>query len=456
MKRLTGILVLLLCCLSPAARAQAHKVDIVKVKGGGYQMRVDGKPFFADGASFYPSQNCYGDIADSGANTVRTYTTTLDAKPMLDKIAASGLMLHAGLGFKSVRSGYYAKNEAEAIRTQEERILKVVEKFKGHPAILCWCIGNEIEIGHMDKPLTAQYESIQRLAERIHEIDPLHPVTLAVVDGFPDAKVEGLMEICTDLDFLSVNGYLGKGGDFRMVRQIDEAGWKRPWMSTELGPEGWWLHADLGEGRFTPWGCVVDDTSTEKEEKYATCLAACKASPRCIGALTFLWGWQNGPRDEILEWYGLLDSDRYTYGAVDRMQTFWTGHSPRACAPRIESRDDVTLDGLTASQGIQVQPGSEHTAAVRAGNPAGVALRYHWRIIAERSRSMDNTLARGISGLIADDGHAEIHFTAPSKPGAYRLYIHVYDDVNRKAAYAGIPFLVEGEAAALSDLGGRP
>ncbi len=54
------------------------------------------------------------------------------------------------------------------------------------------------------------------------------------------------------------------------------------------------------------------------------------------------------------------------------------------------------------------------------------------------------------------DGSKKLVFQAPSESGAYRLYIHVYDDVNHKAAYAGIPFLVKGDARERGDLGGRP
>ena len=83
-------------------------------------------------------------------------------------------------------------------------------------------------------------------------------------------------------------------------------------------------------------------------------------------------------------------------------------------------------------------------------------MRYHWRVIPERSRRADNKFHDGIEGLIANNGKTKINFIAPYKPGAYRLYVHVYDDVNKKAAYASIPFYVNGNADDLEDYGGRP
>ena len=49
----------------------------------------------------------------------------------------------------------------------------------------------------------------------------------------------------------------------------------------------------------------------------------------------------------------------------------------------------------------------------------------------------------GIAGLIAEDGKAEVTFTAPSEKGGYRLYVFVTDEVNKKSALACIPFLVK-------------
>lgn len=435
-----------------------HHVTIQKDKTTkSWQMLVDGKPFFAQGASYYVSQKSfYGMQARFGANSARCFGLFQGAGPMLDQFADAGLMIHAGLGFKSMRSGYYNENEKKAIVEQEDNILDLVRKFKDHPAILCWCIGNEFEIGQASKPLTAQWESIERLTEEIHEIDPHHPVTLAIVDGYQQNKIKALTEICTDLDFISVNGYVSNGGEFRLIRQLDEIGWEKPFMTSELGPAGWWLGENLGEGRYLPWGAVVDLTSTEKENEYLRCMQMCKEDKRCIGIMTFLWGWQNGQYDSIKEWYGLLDRQGYTYGAVDVMQAFWTGQAPEYPAPRIESRDDVTMDGKTASEGIQVQPGSSHSAVVKAGNPSDVQLRYHWRIVAEQSSNADNSFHDGIEGLIADDGSPTVHFMAPTKPGGYRLYIHIYDDIHKKAAYFGIPFLVEGQAEEMQDLNWRP
>lgn len=460
MKRLILLLsALSAVCLIAAAQPLPQGPRKVSIENNGKQWNlvVDGKPFYVHGASAYFSQPFYGMLPNYGANTVRFFSIPdSDGQKLLDNCAKIGLLVHAGLGFKSIRSGYYDADEQDAIARQEQKIISIVQKYKDHPAILCWSIGNEFEIGHASEPLTAQWESIERIAARIHEIDPNHPVTLAVVDGFPPAKIEGMKNIAKSLDFVSVNGYLNKDGVTKVPEALRYIGWNKPYMSTELGPEGWWLHENFKENRYTDWHCVIDYTSTEKESRYEYIMRKLYDDPACIGVLTFLWGNQTGARDEVLEWYGLVDVNGYTYGAVDVMQRFWTGHTPAALAPRIETREDITMNGRHATDWIHVEPNSKNKAAAVVDNRSGAPLRYHWRIVAERSRRIDNKFADGISGLIANDGGLKINFNAPARPGAYRLYLHVYDDVNRKAAYASIPFFVDGEAAQLNDLGGRP
>ena len=439
--------------LGGIASAQPHAITLGQ-ENGRWTLYRDGKPFFVNGAS---THQFHARTAPFGANTVRIYNLSLkdSNRKLLDDVAAAGLMMHAGLGFKQVRSGYYDADCAKAIGEQEERILSVVRAYKDHPAILCWSIGNEFEIWHHDKPLLEQYESIQRLAAKIHEIDPNHPVTLAVTEDFTPAKAHGLRDVCKDLDFLSCNCYIHPDGSYPMVAILDEAGWEKPFLSTELGPEGWWYHELLGK-RYMPWKVVHDYTSTEKEEKYAFCIENLIHDPRCLGTMAFVWGYQRSWRDEVKEWYGLVDRNMYTYGAVDVMQYYWTGSWPAKRAPRIEKAHDLTMNGKVWDDCIRVKPGSANRAAVKVKNVSSEKLRYHWRVIKERSSNEDGSFHDGIPGLIRKDGSPAVRFKAPSESGAYRLYIHVYDDVNRKAAYASIPFFVAGEAEALQDLGGRP
>lgn len=433
--------------VGPVAAKGPKKVELKK-EGERWQMYVDGQPFFMKGASIYPvppqNQTFYTNIANYGANTVRTFRTYLDSGEILDNCERLGLMVQLGLNFRAIRSGYYKDDPDAALAKQEEEILAVVESFKDHPAVLSWGIGNEIDIKyHTDSLILKYYESIERIARKIHEIDPNHPVTTSVLDNYSDLRKHALKDICKSLDFFSYNAYRKPGGVFLIPDRLDAYGWEKAFITTEFGPEGYWHHDRLGERRYSDWNAVLDYTSTEKEAIYDNCLTKAEADPRCVGALAFLWGNETQTIAEVKEWHSLLALNGYTYGAVDMLQKHWTGHLPLARAPRIESRDDIKMNGKVATDWIRVRAGSRNVGTVKVGNPAHVKLRYHWRIIADGSSRHDNRFPDGIEGLIEDNGGKKVHFAAPYTPGAYRLFIHVYDDVNRKAAYASIPFLVE-------------
>ena len=428
--------------------AKGPKKVELKKEGERWQMYVDGEPFFMKGASVYPvppqNQTFYTTIANYGANTVRTFRTYVDSREILDNCERLGLMVHVGLQFRSIRSGYYDKDVDAALAKQEEEILTVVNEFKNHPAVLCWSIGNEIDVTfHKDTLIYKYYESIERIARKIHEIDPNHPVTNAVLNNYSKERKHALQNICKSLDFFSYNIYRKADNKILIPDMLDAYEWEKAFVTTELGQEGYWHREKLGNRRYTDWNAVLDHTSTEKEAIYDACITKAEADPRCVGVLSFLWGNETQTIALVKEWHSLLALNGYTYGAVDILQKHWTGHMPLARAPRIESKDDIKMNGKLATDWIRVSPGSENVGTVKVGNPAKVKLRYHWRIIAEGSSRHDFRFADGIEGLIADNGNKKIHFAAPYTPGAYRLYVHVYDDVNRKAAYASIPFLVE-------------
>ena len=188
----------------------------------------------------------------------------------------------------------------------------------------------------------------------------------------------------------------------------------------------------------------MEQTSTEKEADYLKAWQeSIKANEKngCIGSFVFVWGYQT--HGEVLNWYGLFNKDKYSYGAVDAMQYCWTGEYPSVRAPRIESRKDITMNGMVAEDKITVLPSSVNTAKVTATSPSGATLKYHWLIYKEGDAAEDGSMPDGIEGLISDPSKSEITFKAPSGVGGYRLYVFVLDDVNRKVASAVIPFLVQ-------------
>ena len=76
---------------------------------------------------------------------------------------------------------------------------------------------------------------------------------------------------------------------------------------------------------------------------------------------------------------------------------------------------------------------------------SGQPLRYHWEI-AEESRDLKTggdleTRPPAIAGLIANTNQPEITLSAPTRPGAYRLFGYAFDGKGA-AAHVNLPFYV--------------
>ena len=107
------------------------------------------------GFSIYKDDNIYeikgvgGDrnldlLVELGGNTIRTWGVDENTKKLLDRAEELGLMVTLGLWVEHKRHGFDYTNEKD-IYKQRERIFDSVVKFKDHPALLLWGLGNEME-----------------------------------------------------------------------------------------------------------------------------------------------------------------------------------------------------------------------------------------------------------------------------------------------------------------------
>ena len=90
--------------------------------------------------------------------------------------------------------------------------------------------------------------------------------------------------------------------------------------------------------------------------------------------------------------------------------------------------------------------GAEYDARILAIDPDGDTLEYRWEILRESEATQEGGDAEEIpelvGDLIDDASQDRIIVTAPSEPGAYRLFAYVYDGHDH-AGHANIPFYVE-------------
>lgn len=427
---------------SDSVPQEGSEVEITKNSEGQWQLVVNKASYEVKGAA---ANHFYADVSNFGGNTIRLYSAKGDGvKDIMDDAFKSGLMVYLGLNMSAATTFDYS--DAENVKKQKGNILTYVNKFKDHPALLCWSLGNEIEASNDDN--VNMWKAVGDLAKEIKAIDPKHPITCALA-GSGTERLVNLCKYAPDIDFISVNSYYPSVGN--IPDNLKSAGIDLPYMVTEFGPRGTWSMASESS-RILPWSdnystsskALVEETSTEKEAIYEKIWnedIVANRNKGCLGGFIFVWGYQT--HGEVLNWYGTHTKNRYAFGCCDAMEKCWTGDFPKNQAPRIESRSDMTMNGKVAEDAIRVTPGSSNDAKVAASSPSGVNLTYHWFIFKEGDKDADGGIPNGIDGLIEKDNLPAIKFKAPDEKGAYRLYVYALDDVNKKAASACIPFYVE-------------
>lgn len=408
------------------------KVALVKVNNQ-WQMQVNGSEFYIKGVA---ANNFYGKAKDFGANTIRTYGVTSETGKILDEAYAAGLYVNLGLYMKRETDGFDYNNVA-AVAQQLQDMKDAIIRFKDHPAVLLWSIGNEAEASYTNTKL---WTAINEVAKFAHQVDPNHPTTTTLASSNVD-HIKNIINLAPNIDVLSVNTYAPNLPG--VLGNVVAAGWQKPYLITEFGPRGTWQMAPEPT-RVLTWGGLVEQTSTEKAEVYLQAYQdniLANKTKGCIGSFVFLWGFQT--HGEVLTWYGMFDKKGYTFASADVMQFAWTGTYPANRAPVILSRNQLLMDGSKkAEDNIMVVKASAHTASVVATDPENNPLTYAWRIVKEKAAAADGSLADGITGLITDNTAANITFNAPNETGAYRLIVFVSDDANKKVASAVIPFYV--------------
>ena len=407
---------------------QAIKVEIVEHENG-YQLQRGGKAYVVKGAGI-DNRNLQSLVAH-GANSLRTWSVDDGAQPaeqLLDKAHTLGLTVSLGLEFSSERHGF-DYNDAGAVAKQLEQAKVRVQKYKDHPALLTWIIGNELNF-NAENPKV--YDALNDVAKMIHTLDPNHPTTTAL--SFFDTKALDLIQArAPDLDFVSFQLYAGL---MNLPGDIKKAAYQKPYFVTEWGSVGHW------EVAKTAWGAPIENTSSEKASSYLkSYLNVLKPyADQAIGNYVFLWGQK---QEKTPTWYGMYLNSGEETEAVDVMHYIWSGQWPDNRSPRVSP---IRIDGEMAHDNVSLSQGKRYGATLDVTDFDNDLISYKWEIRPESSAEQVGgdyeEVLEVITGLIADPTAAEIVLTTPEAIGAYRLFVYVYDGQNH-AAHANIPFFVQ-------------
>ena len=225
------------------------EVAIRRVKGGHFQLLVEGNPYLVKGVAYQPipigqnhQYNFWADpnqpwvedgrlMRQMGANTVRFFKAGDDPEQTKKVIR----YLYQTYGIRSIighwmdywTPGNYAQPEYRKELTQ--RVLEMVKTYKDEPGILLWVLGNENnlcwhsgarvswscpEAEKITDPYQRElakakfyYSLVDQIAGEIKKIDRSHPVALGNADTY---TLEVAGEVCPNIDLVALTVYSGK------------------------------------------------------------------------------------------------------------------------------------------------------------------------------------------------------------------------------------------------------
>jgi hypothetical protein len=414
---------------APKPRTKGPAEVEVRQTGDRYQLVVDGQPFYIHGAGLeFGSQE---KLAEHGGNSFRTWRTEngqASGQQVLDRALKNGLYVTMGLEIARERHGFNY-NDAAAVARQLAAVKAEVLKYKDHPALLLWGIGNELNLNATNPKV---WDAVNEISKMIHQVDPNHP-TLTMLAGISRELVHELKTRAPDLDLLGIQMY---ADIVNLPRYLRETGWTGPYIVTEWGATGHW---EVGK---TDWGAPLENDSSTKADYYLKRFETAIRPDRrqCLGSYVFLWGQK---QERTPTWYGVFLESGEETAAVDVMHYIWNGAWPANRSPRLEG---AWLDGKTAQQNVHLKPGQSTKARAQVRDDDNDRLSYRWEVLEESTDLKTGgdleTKPRTVTGLIGDPKQAEISLQAPARPGAYRLFVYAFDGRGH-AAHANIPFYVD-------------
>src|SRR5262245_10373919 len=347
-----------------------------------------------------PAADAFAAMPANGINCLRTYTAP--PRWLLDLAHRNGLFVMVGLPWEQHVTFL---DDPARCRSIVERVAAGVRACAGHPAILCYAIGNEIPSSIVRWHGRSR---IERFLERLYEAAKVEdPDALVTYVNYPSTEYLQLPFV----DIVCFNVFLETGPQFESyLARLQNIAGDRPLLVTETGLDSL-RNSEAAQARALDW-------------QVRTAFAA-----GCAGTFVFAWTdeWYRGGF-EIDDWaFGLVDRERQPKQALEAVGRAFAGtpFAPSASWPKISVvvctyNNEDTLrecyDGLERLEYpdyevIVVNDGStDRTDAI--------TTEYGFRLISTENRGLAN--ARN-SGLHAATGEIVAYIDADARPDPYWL-----------------------------------
>jgi hypothetical protein len=425
------LLALFIFPLGPQQQPNTKAKVFVSGADQGFKLIRNGNAFKIRGAS---GSGHIKELAAYGGNTLRVYDTT-NLNAVLEEAEKYGISIIVDIPLLPFNEKYNSYKDGAENEKLKEGVRRLVKRFRHHPALLVWNLGNEVEY-----PLVFSENNFIRtfneLIDLIHKEDPDHPVSTAVT--FPSKReIISIGYHSPELDLIGFNVFGNiKNLDFELSKMALLLR-PFPFYISEWGHDGPW------EVPFTKWDVPIEPTSTKKmdqlRERYHLLMSQGKANN--LGTLTFYWGQK---LESTPTWFSTFLNDSTKSEVLRTLDHLWKNtKTPEAPI----GLNYMLIDGLGAPSNLVFPPGQKKIAKLVFLESHSVKLDIHWEVYREawdlRKWGEDEKSERIQNAVQLATGDSVI-FRTPTREGPYRIFAYVYDSLGY-AATANIPFYVLNE-----------
>ncbi|WP_040559509.1 glycoside hydrolase family 2 TIM barrel-domain containing protein [Kordia algicida OT-1] len=406
------LLLLCFCCFLANAQVTLEKKDTT------WSFMVNGKPFTVKGVTFGHDNDTanydlyFKDLKALGVNTIRTWATGEHTEKLLNTAEKHNIKVMVGIWMRHGRPGmedddsFDYLEDTEGMETMYNHSIKVVEKYKNHPAVLAWGIGNEVYLNiATDAEKEAYSKFLERLCSNIKKIDQNHPISSTEAWTF---GLDWWEKYVPSIDVYGLNCY-GAGADF-LSEELSKRNIDKPYVITEFNVTGEWdIKAEINGVKVEP----------SDEEKYSAIVNGyqnwIQNKTNCLGV--YIFHYSNG-NEYASPWLFTHHKGSYrpTYWGIRKA---YTGKEPTNAIPSIKT---FSIANETFKSGTWIPVNLDVIDA--ENDDLEVSFHYNQHTGSRKRRKQINELT--YRGSLVDGFEIQV----PKVHGSLKIYVNVKDTFN--------------------------
>jgi len=245
-------------------------------------------------------------------------------------------------------------------------------------------------------------QMVESIAERIHRIDPGHPIFTSLEHSWQlPAELHAYHQLVPSVDIMGINSYYEQ-----QISRLQELTYcfdsTRPYLISEFGPAGYW---DSEYSRYDKYNVIKEDNDQSKASLYSREWQNYIEKNRGynIGGIAFTW------RDRFegsATWFGITDFKGRKKPAYYALQNLWKNQP--------EMAPHTTL--FIAGPDFKIKPGASYE--YKAIYNDSIFKNIEWQLY-----SSDYS-----EKIVLNKRNKTVLINLPTREQSYRLYVYVSDE----------------------------